>query len=154
MSRFCHLDTRNGPLEGSTKLFLKVSQCRKKLKGGTLYDFSTSILSQNSEKSEMGTLWGYIFFSKKCPKMPKKLKDPLVLPVIVCFAEKKEKPFWFSSLGQQVHFCDTLKFCRVFGRTILVTSGVSKKTLTKSHDYSRLFSQEKRRLKRDVLVGK
>ena len=38
-------------------------------------------------------------------------------------AEKTEKPFWFSSLGQQVHIGDTLKFCR----TILVTSGVSKK---------------------------
>ena len=41
----------------------------------------------------------------------------------------------------------TLKFCRTFGRTILVSSGGLKKTLTKSHDYSRLFSKEKRRLK-------
>ena len=36
---------------------------------------------------------------------------------------------------------------RTFGRAILVTSGVSKKTLTKSHGYSRLFPEEKRRLK-------
>ena len=43
-----------------------------------------------------------------------------------CYA-KKEKPFWFSSLGQQVQFGVILKFCRTFGRTILVTSGVSKK---------------------------
>ena len=35
---------------------------------------------------------------------------------------------------------NNLKFCRTFGRTILITSGVSKKTLTKSHGYSRLFS--------------
>ena len=37
-----------------------------------------------------------------------------------------------------------LKFGRIFRRTVLVTSGVSKKTLTKSHDYSQLFYQEKR----------
>ena len=41
---------------------------------------------------------------------------------------------------------NNLKFCRTFGRTILVTSGVSKKTLTKSHGYSRLFYLEKYRL--------
>ena len=36
----------------------------------------------------------------------------------------------------------------IFRRTILVSSGgLEKKTLTKSHDYSRLFSKEKRRLK-------
>ena len=41
---------------------------------------------------------------------------------------KKEKPFRFSFLGQQVHFADILKFgLRTFGRTILLTSGVSKK---------------------------
>ena len=45
-----------------------------------------------------------------------------------------------------------LRFCRIFGRTILITSGVSKKTLTKSHDYSRLFSQAKRRLKKALNV--
>ena len=44
-----------------------------------------------------------------------------------CMLRGKEEPFWFSSLGQQVQFGDTLKFCIFFGRTILVTSGVSKK---------------------------
>ena len=80
--------------------------------------------------------------------MPKKLKwNPLVSSGIVCYAETKEKLFWFSSLGQQVQFGVSLKFCKTFVRTILATSGVSKKTLTKSHDYTRLFSLEKRRLK-------
>ena len=37
--------------------------------------------------------------------------DPLVSPRIVCYAEKEEKPFWFSSLGQMVPF-DTIKFRR------------------------------------------
>ena len=86
-----------------------------------------------------------IFFEKMSHDAEKTQRwDPLVSRGIVCHAEKKEKPFWFSSLGQRVHFGDTLKFCR----TILVTSGVSKNnTDEKSHDYSRLFSKEKRRLK-------
>ena len=55
--------------------------------------------------------------------MPEKTErvDPLVSSGIVGYVEKKEKPCWFSSLGQQVHFGDTLKVYRTFGRTILVT---------------------------------
>ena len=74
-------------------------------------------------------------------------RDPLVSPAIVCYAEKRKKTFGFSYLGQQVQFFRTLKFCRTFGRTILVTSGLSKKTLAKYHDYSRLFTLKKRRVK-------
>ena len=67
-----------------------------------------------------------IFFFEKMSHDAEKTQrwDPLVSHGIVCYAEKKEKPFWFSSLGQRVHFGDTLKFRRTFGRTILVTSGV------------------------------
>ena len=71
---------------------------------------------------------GIVFCQKSHNAEKTQRRDPLVSPGIVCYAEKKEKPFWFSSLGQQVHFGDTLKFCRIFGRTILVTSGVSKNT--------------------------
>ena len=47
------------------KFFMKKSLTMpKKLKGGTLWDFSTSVLSENSKKIEGGTLWG-IFFEKK-----------------------------------------------------------------------------------------
>ena len=42
----------------------KVSQCRKKLKGRTLWDFSTSILSQNSKKNESGPFGGKKFEKK------------------------------------------------------------------------------------------
>ena len=46
--------------------------------------------------------------------MPKKLKwDPLVSLGIVCYAEKEEKPFWFSSLGQMIQF-GTIKFRKTF----------------------------------------
>ena len=91
----------------------KISQCRKKLKGGTLWDFPTSILSQNIKKMQGDPL------RKKIPKkslaVPKKIErgDSLVSPGMVCYAEKQVKPFWSSSLGQMVQF-DTIIFCRTF----------------------------------------
>ena len=92
----------------------KISQCRKKLKGGTLWDFSTSILSQNIKKNAVGTLWGKIFFEKKSRSAEKNERgESLVSPGMVCYAEKQEKPFWFSSLDQIVHF-DAIIFCRTF----------------------------------------
>ena len=39
----------------------KISQCRKKLKGGTLWDFPTSILSQNIKKMQGGPFEGKNF---------------------------------------------------------------------------------------------
>ena len=50
--------------------FLKSLTMPKKLKGGTLWVFSTSVLSENSKKIEGGTLWE-IFFSKKSLTEPK-----------------------------------------------------------------------------------
>ena len=92
----------------------KISQCRKKLKGGTLWDFSTSILSQNIKKMQ-GDPLGKIFFSKKKSRSAEKNErgDPLVSLGMVCYAEKQEKPFWFSSLGQLVQF-GAIIFCRTF----------------------------------------
>ena len=47
--------------------------------------------------------------------VPKKNErgDPLVSPGMVYYAEKQEKPFWFSSLGQIVQF-GAIIFCRTF----------------------------------------
>ena len=91
----------------------------KKLKGGTLWDFSTSILSQNIKKNAGATLWGKIFFRIKSLAVPKKNErgEPLVSPGMVCYAEKQEKTFWFGSLDQIVQF-GAIIFCR----TILVSS--------------------------------
>ena len=117
----------------------------KKLKGRTLWGFSTSISSQKQQKIE-GALWGN-FFSEKSLTMPKKLKGgPLDSPGMVCYAAKQDKFFWFSSLGQMVQF-GAIIFCRTFVELFWSVQVVFKKTLTKSHDYSRLFSKEKRRLK-------
>ena len=105
-----------------TKIFIfgkKSHNAEKKLKGGTLWDFSTSIRSQNIKKiplpTKRGTLWGKIFFRKKSLAVPKKNErgESLVSPGMVCYAEKQEKPFWFSSLDKIVHF-DAIIFCRTF----------------------------------------
>ena len=92
----------------------KISQCRIKLKGGTLWDFSTSILSQNIKKMQ-GDPLGKNFFSEKKSRSAEKNErgESLVSPGMVCYAEKQEKPFWFSSLDQIVHFGPII-FCRTF----------------------------------------
>ena len=63
-----------------------------------------------------------IFFEKGLT-MPKKMKgDPLFSSGFVCYAGN-------GTLFGSVPWANrgNLKFCRTFGRTILVTSGVSKK---------------------------
>ena len=103
-----------------TKIFIfgkKSHNAEKKLKGGTLWDFSTSILSQNIKKCRGDPLRKKNSeeknSEKKCLAVPKKMKGSLVSPGMVCYAEKQEKPFWFSSLDQIVHF-DAIIFCRTF----------------------------------------
>ena len=90
---------------------------------------------QTPKKIEGGPFGGKK--SKMSRTMPKKTERAPFSLARYCMIRGKnytnEKPLWFSSL----------KIGRTFGRTIWVTSGVSEKTLTKSHDYSRLFSQEK-----------
>ena len=57
----------------------------KKLKGRTFWDFSTSILLQNSKKNEGGPFGGKNL--KKSRTVPKKSKgDPLVSSSIVLYA--------------------------------------------------------------------
>ena len=91
---------RRGPLAlaaGALK-----SHNAEKLKGGTLWDFPTSILSQNIKKMQ-GDPFGKKNpkkksekkFRIKCLAVPKKIKrgDSLVSPGMVCYAEKQVKPF-------------------------------------------------------------
>ena len=105
-----------------TKIFIfgkKSHNAEKKLKGGTLWDFSTSILSQNIKKMQGGPFEEKKFrrkkFRKKMSRSAEKNErgESLVSPGMVCYAEKQEKPFWFSSLDQIVHF-DAIIFCRTF----------------------------------------
>ena len=62
-----------------------------------------------------GGPFGEKFFSKKKSRSAEKNErgESLVSPGMVCYAEKQEKPFWFSSLDQIVHF-DAIIFCRTF----------------------------------------
>ena len=118
----------------------KISQCQKKLKGGTLWDFSTSILSENIKKNAGGPFGENFFFRKKSPAVPKKNErgESLVSPGMVCYVEKQEKPFWFSSLDQIVHF-DAIIFCRTFVELFWSVRVDRKK---KSHYNSRVSLHE------------
>ena len=107
----------------------KISQCRKKLEGGTLWDFLTSILSQNIKKIEGGP-FEEKNSEKNVSQCRKKIDrgDSLVSPGMVCYAEKQVKPFWSSSLGQMVQF-DTIIFCRIFKNYFGQFVWIEKKSL-------------------------
>ena len=61
-----------------------------------------------------GALWGKKFSKKKSRSAEKNERgEPLVSPGMVCYAEKQEKPFLFSSLDQIVQF-GAIIFCRTF----------------------------------------
>ena len=101
----------------------------KKLKGGPFGFF----LSQNSK-----TLKGDPLVEKNMKKVAQCRKKTKGVPFgLVRYCVTRE-----TFLVQFPGLRGDLKFCRTFGRTILVTSGVSKKNLTKSNDYSRLFSRK------------
>ena len=124
-----------------TKIFIfgKNLNAEKKLKGGTLWDFSTSILSQNIKKMQ-GDPLGKKFFRKKKSRSAEKNErgESLVSPGMVCYAEKQEKLFWFSSLDQIVHF-DAIIFCRTFVELFWSVRVDRKK---KSHYNSRVSLHE------------
>ena len=68
---------------------LKVSQCRKKLKGRTPFGiFQHPFCRKTRKQSKQGPFGGKKFRSRT---MPKKIErgDPLVSPGNVCYAEKK-----------------------------------------------------------------
>ena len=68
-----HSVAKHQKMEGGKFLFSEKSHNAEKLKGGTLWGFPTSILTQNSKKIEGGTLWGKKF-RKKVSQCRKKLK--------------------------------------------------------------------------------
>ena len=76
---------------------------------------------------------GKNFFSKKKVSQCRKNErgESLVSPGMVCYAEKQEKPFWFSSLDQIVHF-DAIIFCRTFVELFWSVRVDRKKRVTSS----------------------
>ena len=85
----------------------------KKLERRTLWNFLTSFLSQNIKKLKGGPIGKKGFF-RKSPTMPRKTgRGPFSVAWYCMLQEKKEKPLWFSSLGQMVQF-NTMKFRKTF----------------------------------------
>ena len=77
--------------------------------------------------------------------------DPLVSSVIVCYAENLFGSVPWANryiLASSENFVELL--VELFGSVQVVL----QKTLTKSPDYSRLFSKEKRRLKKATGIDK
>ena len=61
------------------------------------------------------------FFRKNVSQSKKNCKgDPLVSPGVVCYAEKEEKPFWFSSLGQMIQLWAIKFLKKKFGQLVWI----------------------------------
>ena len=105
----------------------KVSQRRKKWKGGPFGIFLYPVCRKTENKIEGGTLWGNFFFRRKSLAMPKKTKrgEPLVSSGIVCYAGN----FLVLFPGPTGEIWN---FVKTFGRTILDRSGVWKKNRRKA----------------------
>ena len=106
------------------------------------------------QKKLKGDPLGKIFFPEKSLTMPKKggtemqteRGGPFGLARYGMLRGKTGKTFLVQfARPNGAIWCNIILYN--FCRTILVSSGGLKKTLTKSHDYSRLFSKETRRLK-------
>ena len=70
----------------------------KKLKGGTLWDFLTSILSQNIKKMQGGPFGEKIFFRKKSLAVPKKMKGGSLWSRPVWYVTRKNRKNLFGSV--------------------------------------------------------
>ena len=99
---------KGDPLE---KFFSKKSHNAEKTEIGDLSGFLNIMLSPSIRKIEGGPFED--FFEKSHNAEKTERGDLLVSPGTVCYAEKQEKSFWFSSLGQMVQF-DTIIFRRNF----------------------------------------
>ena len=117
----------------------KISQCRKKTERGDPLGFFNIHSVAKHQKKCRGTLWGKFFRKKKSRSAEKNERgESLVSPGMVCYAEKQEKPFWFSLLDQIVHF-DAIIFCRTFVELFWSVRVDRKK---KSHYNSRVSLHE------------
>ena len=92
-----HFVAKHQKIEGGKFLFSeKTHSAEKKLKGGTLWDFPTSILTQNSKKLKGGPFEG-IFFEKKS-RSAEKMKGGTLWSHPVWYVTRKNRKNLFGSV--------------------------------------------------------
>ena len=92
----------------------KSHNAEKKTERGDPLRFFNILSVAKHQKNAGGPFGEKFFFEKKSRSAEKnERRESLVSPGKVCYAEKQEIPFWFSSLDQIVHF-DAIIFCRTF----------------------------------------
>ena len=112
---------------------------KKKLKGGTLWDFSTSILSQNSKKMKRGILWEKISWKKVSQCWANWKGDPFVSSGNVCY---EENLFGVFQTFEELLGEEPIWLFQIYRKKYLK---INKNTDEKPY-CSRFFSLEKRRL--------
>ena len=115
---------KGGPF-GEQKILEKKCHNAEKLKGGTLWGFSTSILSQNIKKLKEGKIF---IFGKKIPQCRKKTEkgDPLGFYNIHSDA-KQQKKLKGGPFGEKKFFRKKVSQCRkkFKGGPFLVSPGMA-----------------------------
>ena len=86
---------------------------------------------------KLGTSFPHIWKKNVSPCQKSWKRNPLVSPGMVCYAEKEENPFWFSSLRQTIRF-GTIKFRRTSENYFVQFVWIEKK----SHYNSRVSLHE------------
>ena len=121
----------------------------KKIERGDPLGFSNiHSVAKQQKKLKGGPFEEKKIFRKKSLAVPKKIGrgDPLVSPGMVWYAGKQEKPFWFSSLDQIVHFGPII-FCRTFKNYFGQFVWIEKKEKKRKVTIIVAFHFMKRRLK-------
>ena len=126
-----HSDAKQQKIErGKNFSFRKKSDSADKNCKEDSLGFSHIHSDAKQQKKLKGGPFGGNFFSKKKSRSAKKMKGgPFGLARLGCYAEKQEKPFWFSSLGQIVQF-GAIIFCRTFKNYFGQFVWIEKKTRT------------------------
>ena len=110
---FCRKTWKNWRKQNFSFSGKNLTMPKKTERGDPLGFFNIHSVAKHQNKCR-GDPLGKFFFEKKVSQCRKKWKgESLVSPGMVCYAEKQEKPFWFGSLDQIVHF-DAIIFCRTF----------------------------------------
>ena len=120
--------------------FLKKSLTmpKKNRKGGPFGIFQHPFFCKTPKNWRGDPFVGKIFLWKKSRTVPKKSKGRTFWSRPVMFVTRET--FLVQFLGPRGIFWGSSEFCRILVELFCSVQKAFKKTLTKSHDYSRLFS--------------
>ena len=93
-----HSVAKHEKIEGNKNFYFRENSHNAEKLKGTLWDFPTSILSQNDKKIEGGPFGGKFFFRKKVSQCRKKLKGGTLWSRPVWYVTRENRKNLFGSV--------------------------------------------------------